>query len=193
MVPVRVQAAADGRAGPEPHYTWGTAEARRWCTLTAVGRRDGLHAACGRTVAFGEPPAELTDAHGRAALVQATGIRFSQPRPGGGDADWAAIWPRVRRIYEKFDAPDDWQRAPVAVRTGYRVVEEVLAPDAARPLPAGTPLVWHARIGPASLCDTILIDEDRPRVLTGMEAWPRLTVTLKGAAIDRPGVLVRPG
>ena len=196
VVPVRVQAAADGRAGAEPHYAWGSSEVRRWCTLAAVGRRDGLHAACGRTFAFGAVPDDLADAHGRAALVQATGIRFGGATDvvtaGGGEpADWAAVWPRVRRIYEKFDAPDAWQRAPVAVRTGYRPVEEVLAPDTPRPLPPGTPLVWHARVGAASLCDTVLVDDDRPHVLTGMEEWPRLSVRVKGAAVDRPGVLVR--
>ena len=188
VVPVRVWAAGDGRADDQPHYTFDRRPALTRVTLRAVGRRGGLHAHCGRTAAFGALPAAdrdaLTAAHARAALIQAAGLHFSR-----AGAAWPEVWAKVARIYEKTGPANDWEPAPVAVRTGFAPAEELLGPDADRTLTAGTPLVWQPRVGPAAPCDTALVSPDGPAAaVTGMEDWPRVTVAVAGRPHRRPGV-----
>lgn len=189
VTPVRLWAAGDGRADDQPHYTFARRPAARRLTLRAVGRRGGLHAHCGRTVAFSAlPPADrdaLRTAHARAARVQAAGLRRSV-----AGAAWPDVWAGVAETYEKTGPAADWEPAPVALRTGYAAVEAVLGPDAAETLRPGAPLVWQPRSGPAAACDTAVVTVGGgAAVVTGMEEWPRLTVRTGGLTLRRPGVL----
>ena len=188
VTPVKLWAAGDGRADAQPHYAFDRRPAEERVTLCAVGRRSGLHAHCGRSVAFPALSAAdrgaLSAAQARAGLIQAAGLHFS--RPG---AAWSAVWPKVARIYEKTGPASDWQPAPVAARTGFAAVEAVLGPDAETTVTAGSALVWRPRIGPAAVCDTAIVRDDGPaEAVTGMEDWPRVTVTVAGETYRRPGV-----
>ena len=99
IVPARMQVCADGRFRRYPHYPFGAELVQKSCVVAAVGRRHGLHVACCRAVLFG-PDAAFRDAHHKGLLMQATGLYFS--RAGATAAD---IWPKVKRIYEKFACP----------------------------------------------------------------------------------------
>ena len=191
--PAAVSVAGDGRARDQPHYAFARRPARAFAHVRAVGRRDGLHAHCCRTVLF--PSAgrtvreELTAAHARAAQIQAAGLHFST-----AGAAWADVWPKVARIYEKTGPPggagaEDWRPAPVAVRTGYRPAAAAPGPAADFMLEPGTAWCWQPRCGPAACGDTVLVTESGPAlVLTGMEEWPRVTVSVKGTEYHRPGI-----
>jgi Xaa-Pro aminopeptidase len=157
---------------------------QHFCTLAAVGRRDGLYAACARTVCFGEIPDDLAEAHNAVTLVQATGLFFSQ-------AEWTLdeVWKRVARIYEKTGHPGEWELAPQAEVTGYRACEQTVRPGDPYRLLAGSPVVWHPSVGPATACDTMLVGEGGGEIVTPMETWPRLRVRVKNATFSRPGIL----
>ena len=195
VTPAALSVAGDGRAERQPHYTFARRPAAGWAVVRAVGRRAGLHVHVCRTVVF-RPGTTRTDRdalrrdHARALQIQAAGLHFGVP-----GADWAEVWPKLARVYEKTGPADDWRGAPVAVRTGFAAVEATPGPASAFALEAGTPLVWQPRCGRAACGDTALVggvsgeDPGPAAVVTGMEEWPRLAVAVRGAEYERPGVL----
>ncbi|QDT13952.1 M24 family metallopeptidase [Alienimonas californiensis] len=193
ITPALIRAAGDGRADDQPHYAFDRRPVLQRLALRAVGRRGGLHAHCGRTVAFPALPlqerAALLAAHGRAAQVQAAGLHHAR-----AGVAWPEVWASVARVYETTGPAADWESAPVALRTGFAPTEAILGPDAAETLRPGVPLVWQPRIGPAALCDTALVTADGPAdPITGMEDWPRVKVCVADTTLRRPGVLESPG
>ena len=186
ILPERLQVAGDGRNRRYRHWTFGAERVERYCVVSAVGRQHGLLAAATRTVSFGEPPREIRDGHNRALLMQATGMFFSQ-------RDWELfeVWDRVERIYDKFNYPNEWRLAEQAEVVGYNLCEAPLLPKSEFRLAAGMAVFWHPSVGPAVIADTILVGENGFELLTPMEQWPRVTVTVKGTPIPRPSILER--
>ena len=186
VLPERIQVWADGQGHRYRHWSYGNDAVERYCTLSAVGRREGLCAGCSRTISFGDPPEVAQTAHRRALLMQATGMCFSI-------ANWQLYetWSRVQRIYEKFGYPEEWQLADQGSIIGYDVCEELLTPDSQYRLQPGTAVFWHPSVGPALVSDTILVGEQGSKLLTRMEDWPKVKVDIKGAPILRPDILKR--
>jgi Xaa-Pro aminopeptidase len=185
IVPVRLQVCADGRFRRYPHYPFGNATVSSSCVIAAVGRRNGLHVACCRTVLFAEDQA-FRDAHHTATLMQTTGLYFSRAGVSTGD-----VWGKVRRIYEKFGCPDEWQLADQGDVTGYAVCESRVVPGSDFLLREGTPMHWHPAIGPTLTGDTILVRQGSPELVTPADEWPQIVVSVRGEPISRPDVLVR--
>ena len=186
IAPVRVQVVSDGRGERYRHWGFSDSPIRQYAILSAVGRRSGLHLAATRTFSFGAPPPELFEAHHRAALIFGTGYYFSQ-------AGWsvADVWARVRRIYEKFNAPQEWRLADQGEVVGYEACEQSLVPGLPVKLASGQAVHWHPSVGPAAVGDSILIQEQGQTFLTPPSHWPMLTVSVKGTPIDLPGILQR--
>ncbi|MGH7201567.1 MAG: M24 family metallopeptidase, partial [Planctomycetaceae bacterium] len=187
IMPERLQVWADGQSQRYPHAAFSRDQSvERFCTIAAVARRWGLCAAATRTVCFGEAPQDLQAAHHHCGLIQATGVRFSQP-------EWELfeVWNRVRRIYEKFGHADEWRRAEQAEVIGYRACEVPLLPKSEFRLASGMAMHWHPSVGPAVMGDTFLINADSREVLTPMEDWPRMRIEIKDALIERPEILQR--
>jgi Xaa-Pro aminopeptidase len=187
ILPERIQAWSEDRAARYPHGRFGNQPVERYGTISIVGRRWGLHAAATRTFCFGKPPDELREAYFRATLAQATGMYFCQP-----NWEFAEVWDRVKRIYEKYGCADEWQNADQAEVIGYDAVEVPLVPRSTFRLEQRQPVFWHPLVGSAIVGDTILIVENGFDLVTGMEEWPRLKVQVKGTRIDRPDILQRP-
>ncbi|MCA9056286.1 MAG: M24 family metallopeptidase, partial [Planctomycetaceae bacterium] len=164
------------------------APVRRYATVAAVGRRQGLHVGITRTVAFGTPPSQLLDAHHHASMLLGTAVYFSQSGWKIGD-----VWARIRRIYEKFGAADEWRLADQGEVCGYEPCEAAILPGSDVVLQAGQPVFWHPSIGPATAGDTVLIQPGGQVCLTHAPQWPQLAVSVKGTTIELPGVLVRDG
>lgn len=70
--------------------------------------------------------------------MHATGIYFSRT----GQA-LQNVWSKVRRIYDKFGMPTEWQLADQAEIIGYRAMEHQLTPDSEYVLQAPTAVHWH--------------------------------------------------
>ncbi|MGC1273457.1 MAG: M24 family metallopeptidase [Planctomycetaceae bacterium] len=185
IVPVRMQVCADGRFRRYPHYPYGNEAVETSCVIAAVGRRHGLHVACCRTVLFGDD-ASFRDSHHKATVMQTPGLFFSRHAMSVGD-----VWARVRRIYEKFGVPDEWQLADQGEVTGFAVCESRIVPNSTFLLERGMPVHWHPAVGPALTGDTILVRDGTPELLTPSDDWPQITVTVKNEPILRPDVLVR--
>lgn len=188
VIPERIQIWADGQGQRYRHWGYGNDRIERYCVLSAIGRGHGLCVGAARTVSFGKPPEAVRMAHGRASLMLATGIHFSQP-------DWEIfeIWNRVKRIYEKFDCPDEWQLADQSDVIGYEISEIPLVPKSEFQLTPGMPVFWHPSVGPILVGDTVLVGERGTERLTPTDNWPKLKIEVKGARIDCPAILQRDG
>lgn len=184
VTPVRIQVCADGRNQRYRHWTYGEDPVRAYVSVSCVARRWGLHVAVTRTAAVDEILPELAVAHQKAALVHATGMYFS--RNGRQLSD---VWPKVRRIYEKFGMGSEWQLADQADVIGYRPGEIQLTPDADFRIEAPVALFWHPTVDVAMAGDTLLVTESGVEQLTRSETWPELPVKVKGHSVPCAGVL----
>ncbi|MFM8476158.1 MAG: M24 family metallopeptidase [Planctomycetaceae bacterium] len=172
--PVRIQVCADGRNQRYRRWSFGEDPISRYASVSCTARRWGLHAAVHRTVCFGEPPRELAAAHQKAALVHATGLHFTRP----GETP-AAVWNRVRRIYEKFGMPAEWMLADQADLLGYRPSEQQVLPTSDLLLQPGMLVYWHPSVEVAMPGDTLLLGTQRGEFLTESSAWPELRVHVR--------------
>jgi Xaa-Pro aminopeptidase len=184
--PVWLRAAADGRAAAYRHWGYGDGQLARWCLVGAMGSRWGLCCAAMRTVVLGSPPAEVIAAFQQAALLQATGIFFSQP-----GAHLADVWQKVRRIYEKIGIPNEWLLADQAHVVGYETSEAALVPNSEFVLRPRMAVHWHPSVGPVQTSDTVLVGEAGAELLTRPTEWPLLHTTVKGQSVLLPDLLVR--
>lgn len=186
IIPVRIQVMADGRGHRYRHWGFGNDHVERYCTLSAVGRRRGLHCGITRTVSLGQPSEDLVDSHQFAGLVAATAMFFSQ-------AGWEfeETWQRIARIYEKFGAPDEWRQAEQGDVIGYEACELTATPRCKFRMQSGTPLFWHPTVNTAAIGETIIVREDHIEHVTQPEDWPRFGVTVKGTSIQLPDILCR--
>lgn len=184
--PARIQVMADGQGHRYRHWGFGSDRIERYCVISAVGERRGLHCGITRTVSLGQPPSSLLESHQLAALVAATGMFFSQ-------AGWQAeeTWKRVQRIYEKFGAPDEWRLADQADITGYEAVEQQISPRSTGCLSTGTPVFWHPTVNAAGVGETIIVQSDHAEHITRPDDWPRLEIEVKGKIVQVPDVLCR--
>lgn len=186
VMPVRLQVAADGRAARFPSWTYSNLPLNRWCTVSAVGTRWGLCCAATRVVSFDKPEESIAAAFQAASLVHATGIFFSQ-----AGVAFADVWPKVKRIYEKVERPDEWRLREQADLIGYLPSEAALAPQSDRALEPNLAVHWHPGVGPVQLGDTTLITPEKSELITAPDEWPLLGITVKGQPVNLPDMLFR--
>jgi Xaa-Pro aminopeptidase len=184
--PVEIQVWAKSRGRHYRHWQFGNDRVDRYCLITGVGRCDGLHAAASRIVTFGEPPEHIQEGFEKALMVQTCGLYFSKEGETVRD-----VWGRIAHLYEKLDHPDEWHHAEQGYATGYESLEYLLTPESEQTLEERTPLIWRPSVGPALVCDTALVGRRGAEVVTPTENWPIRQIEIKGARINRPGLLRR--
>jgi hypothetical protein len=177
---------ADGRSQQYRHWSFNGTTLEKWCIVSATARRWGLHVTATRTVSFGHPTDRVAEAHRQAAMVQATGIYFSQ-----AGMDLGGISDRIQRIYEKFVHIEEFQRVDQAEVVGYQPCEMPVVPRSQFRLSDGMAISWHCSVGPAALGDTLLICDRRATIATPAEQWPMVRVDVKGCTIAIPDILCR--
>lgn len=185
VTPVRIQICADGRNLRYRHWSYSEDPIESYATVSCVAKRWGLHVAISRTVCLSRVPDELWAAHQKAVLIHATGMYFS--RTGHQFKD---IWPKVRRIYDKFGMPTEWQLADQAEIIGYRAMEHQFTPDSEYELQAPTAMYWHPGIKSALTGDTILVMPGGCEIVTRSSVWPQLRVQVKGQNVWCCGLLL---
>jgi Xaa-Pro dipeptidase len=184
IVPVQMQIIADGRGERYRHGGFSDAPISRGATVSVVGRRHGLHLGVSRSFTFEMPDEAAARRYQHSALLLATAMYFSQAGWTAGD-----VWNRVRRIYEKFGAADEWRLAEQGEILGYEFRERAIVPDCDIKLATGQPLYWHPGVGGVSLGDSLLVGETGQSCLTPPGKWPLMTVQVKGTTITLPALL----
>lgn len=181
---VRIQILADNRRNRHPNWTFDRSPVNHCCTLLAIGRRHGLLLGTSRTVALTpmEPHAKSDFQH--ATMLSATAARFAQ-------AGWTLgeTMERVKRIYEKLDQVDEWREAPIGGTIGYEVCEARLQPRSAYQLSAPSCCLFHPKVRQSINAVSILVEQSGFDVLTSVENWPVMEVTVKDQIVSMPGIL----
>ena len=185
VVPERIQVFADGRALRYRHWTYSDAPIRSFCSVSVTCRHRGLHVGVARTVCLEPPSAEFLAAFEKAALVMASGMYFSQ-------VDWELfeVWNRIKRIYEKSGAADEWRLADQADVVEYELGSVPLVPSSEYRLSAGVPVFWHPSVGPVMAGDSVLVTPSGSEILTPAKDWPTVPISVKSAAVPIPAILV---
>ena len=184
VTPVRIQVCADGRNQRYRRWSFGEDQVAQYVSVSCTARRWGLHAAVSRTVCFDAPPAELAAAHQKAALVHATATHFSR----AGETP-ASVWPRVRRIYEKFGIADEWMLADQADLLGYRPSEHQFTPTSELLLQPGMAVFCHPTVQSAMPGDTLAIGSANAEILSKSTVWPELRIQVRGCELACPAIL----
>ena len=181
----RIHVCADGRNKRYRHWTFGEQPIENYAVISCVARRWGLHVGVTRTACLESVPRELLEAYRKAAMVHATGLFFSRADSRLGD-----VWNKVQRIYEKFDAAQEWQLADQANVVGYSASEAQMRPASDFVLQPPVPMFWHPSVGEAMFGDTLLCQQGANEQLTMSDSWPQVPVRVKGREVICPGILL---
>ena len=186
VIPADLRIAGDDRLERYRQPGFKSSPIRKKVTLTVSGRRFGLSATLSRTVSFGPLDHESLARHSLATMVDATCIYFS--RPGESVSE---VLRRAKRIYAKFDHPDEWMLDYSGFIVGYSPREALLCPESPLILSPEMAMCWSPSVGSSRSSDTIVIDHRGYECVTNARNWPKLDVAVKGFLIPRPGILER--
>ena len=186
ITPVELRVAGDDRLARYRRPGFKAVEILKKVNISATGRRLGLCASTSRTVAFGPVDPHFRSCHMLTSMVIATCMYFSTP-----GEPISEIFRRSRRIFEKFDHPDEWGLDYQGALVGYSPREVELLPENPEKLQVGQALRWSPSVVAARSEDTILLNDQRIEILTKTKDWPMLDVSVKGNPVRRPTILER--
>jgi Xaa-Pro aminopeptidase len=184
--PLHIEVAADGRSRLYRQCGFTALPVRRYCVLSLTARKYGLCATASRAVCFGEPDPQFRKEHDAACKISATYLASSWP-----DAVPRQILHTGRRVYLVTGFEHEWRLCPQGHVTGRAPIELNLLPQTEELFHAGWPITWRASVGAAFSCDTLLVTEEGPRVITPTELWPLKRIRVQGADFFRPDLLHR--
>jgi Xaa-Pro dipeptidase len=181
-----IEVAADGRSRRYRHCGFTSLPIQRFCVLTVTARKYGLCATASRSVCFGQPDVVFRKEHDAACKVGATYIASTWP-----DALPRQILNAGRHIYAVAGFEHEWRLCPQGHVTGRLPIELNLTPYTADLFQSGWALAWHASVGAAYSCDTFIVTDQGPRIVTPPEMWPLKRIRVQGADFFRPDALLR--
>jgi Xaa-Pro aminopeptidase len=184
--PLNISVVADGRSRRYRRGGFTSAPITRYAVLTASARKYGLCATVSRSVHFGEIDPTFRREHDAACKVSATYLASSWP-----DALPRQILATGQHVYRLTGFEHEWRLSPQGYVTGRCPAESILLASGEDLLLANWAVTWQASAGAASSCDTVVITEQGPRLITRAELWPLKRIRVQGAEFFRPDVLVR--
>jgi Xaa-Pro aminopeptidase len=156
----------------------------RYAMLVLCGRRWGLVCSVTRLVHFGRLPDELRRKAQAVAQVDASFIAATRPGQSLGE-----IFRRGMSAYAEVGFADEWRLHHQGGPAGYEPREYVATPDSTDVVSLGQVYAWNPSITGTKSEDTILVGEVENEVLTAIEGWPTLSVTVDGQPFARPAIL----
>lgn len=159
-------------------------ELQRYAMLVLCGRRWGLVCSVTRFVHFGRLPNDLRRKAEAVARIDATFIAATRPGRTLGE-----IFQQAMRVYAETGFPDEWHLHHQGGPAGYEAREYIATPDSADVVSIGQAYAWNPSITGTKSEDTILVGEADNGVLTAIENWPTLPVTVDDQEIARPAIL----
>ncbi|MFW6135481.1 MAG: M24 family metallopeptidase [Chloroflexota bacterium] len=158
----------------------------RYAMLVLCGRKWGLVCSLTRLVHFGPLPDDLRRKARAVAQIDGTFILTTRPGRTLGD-----VLRRATAAYAETGFPDEWRLHHQGGPAGYEPREVVATPDATDVVSVGQAYAWNPSITGTKSEDTMLVGEEGNELLTSIEGWPTMTVTVDGEAIRRPAILER--
>ena len=156
----------------------------RYAMLVLCGRRWGLVCSVTRFVHFGRLPDDLRRKAEAVARVDATLITATRPGRTLGE-----IFRRATAACAEAGFPDEWRLHHQGGPAGYEPREYVATPRSTDVVSVGQAYAWNPSITGTKSEDTILVGEAGNEVLTAIENWPTLLVTVDDQEIARPAIL----
>ncbi|HKI31936.1 MAG TPA: M24 family metallopeptidase [Gemmataceae bacterium] len=185
-LPLQVGVAADGRSRLYRQFGFTSTPVRKYAVLGVTARKYGLYASATRSVSFGPPEDTFRAEHNAACKVGATYLASTWP-----DALPREILAAGRRVYALTGQEHEWRLNPQGHVTGRAPVELTLMPGTEELFQAGWVVTWNAAVGAARSCDTFLVTDQGPGVVTPTEPWPLKRIRIQGADFVRPDILQR--
>jgi antitoxin VapB len=176
--------ATDGRIFAFRHPLPTDKKLERYAMLVLCGRRWGLICSVTRFVHFGRLPDDLRRKAEAVAQVDATFIAATRPGQTLGQ-----IFQQATAAYAETGFPDEWHLHHQGGTAGYEPREYIATPDSADVVSVGQVYAWNPSITGTKSEDTILVDDEGNEVLTSIDGWPTLTVTVDGQEHPRPAIL----
>jgi hypothetical protein len=184
--PVAVTVTADGRSQLYRQAGFTARRIQRGCVMTLSARKYGLCATASRAVSFGSPVESFSQEQEAACKISATYIASTWP-----DALPSQILTTGRRIYQLTGYEYEWRWSPQGQLTGRSPVELPLTPQTEDLFHLGNAVTWRASVGAALSCDTFLITDKGPELITPAETWPQKRIKVQGGEFLRPFILQR--
>lgn len=156
----------------------------RYAMLVLCGRQDGLVCSITRLIRFGKLTDELRRKEQAVAQIDGTFILGTQPGRTLGD-----IFADAQAAYAAGGFPDQWQYHHQGGPAAYEPREVIATPGMAQVVAAGQVYAWNPSITGTKSEDTVLVGADGNEVLTVIDGWPTIDVTVNGQTIARPAIL----
>ncbi len=156
----------------------------KYAMLVLCGRRWGLVCSLTRLVHFGRLPDELRRKVEATAQVDATLIAATRPGRTLGD-----VFQQGVEAYGAAGFPDEWQLHHQGGPAGYEPREVVATPSSPEVVVQGQVYAWNPSITGTKSEDSVLIGETENMVLTEIEGWPVMSVSVSDQEIKRPAIL----
>jgi Xaa-Pro dipeptidase len=186
VLPLYVGVAADGRSRTYRNAGVTSVQIQKYALLTAMARKYGMVATASRAVCIGPLDDLLRREQNAVCRVNASYLASTWP-----EAVPREVLASGRRIYQLSGCEHEWRQAPQGCITGRLPVELPLLPNTEELFRAGWAVTWNVSAGAACNCDTYLITEQGPLVLTPVENWPVKRIRIQGAELICPDVLIR--
>jgi Xaa-Pro aminopeptidase len=159
-------------------------ELERYAMLVLCGRRWGLVCSVTRFVHFGRLPDDLRRKAEAVARIDAAFIAATRPGRSLGE-----IFQRGMAAYAETGFPDEWRLHHQGGPAGYEPREYAATPYSTDVVSVGQVYAWNPSITGAKSEDTILVGEASNEVLTSIENWPTLPVTVDDQEMAHPAIL----
>ncbi len=186
VFPLHIGVAADERSRDFRNFAFTSTTITNYVQMTVTARKYGLIATASRAACFGPLPEQIRRDHNAVCRVGASYMASTWPEALPREVLMAA-----RRIYQVSGYEHEWMLSQQGRLTGRAVVELGFAPRTEELLQAGHVVTWHASAGAAASCDTFLVTDQGPKILTPTESWPLKRIKIQGAEFVRPDVLQR--
>ena len=156
----------------------------KYAMVVLCGRKWGLVCSLTRLVHFGNIPVEIQNKLNSVARIDAEFIKNTRPGKTTGE-----VFSLAKESYQKEGYPDEWQLHHQGGVTGYEPRESVAGPQSKQIIQAGQFYAWNPSISGVKSEDTILVGETENEVITKMEDWPPIEVSVYGIKYQRPAIL----
>jgi Xaa-Pro aminopeptidase len=176
--------AADERVYVYRHPLPTSKKLERYAMLVLCGRKWGLVCSLTRLVHFGRLPDELRRKAEAVAQVDGTFIAATRPGQRLGD-----LFQRAAEAYAKTGFAGEWQLHHQGGPAGYEPREYVATPNSEEVVATGQVYAWNPSITGTKVEDSVMVGETGNEVLTAIEGWPMISVTVDGQAWARPAIL----
>lgn len=155
--------------------------------MVVVGAlRSGLIACCTRILHFGKPPRQVMEARDIITNIDAKLIIGS--RPG---IKYSEIFKKEIEDFNLYGLKDEWHNHHRGGPLGYEGRYFLVNSKTDETIKENNAIAWNPSMCGFKSEDTIVIEEDRNKIITFDEEWPMIKVDTEIGSIKRPDILIK--